>query len=1562
MLKEKLVLHSAFSEPKKVSLTESELFMEKEIINDLSQATSKAQRTTPAYIYESDEDQDTVDIDKIISMNKKSKKKKILESSFNQINSFKIHDKTASQLSKDVDQILNKMKQEEDVIVPIRMSEMKKKIRNEKKLKVINTLKNLSRPSLTRGGNKKKTFESYLPENFILEEEESRENNDNYDVRGTIVRNRQYSEVEKERDFEGKPSNFSMLRSQLKKVDFGNSKVESYMKKISIDSSIIKSLVGSRFAGKIEKAQYKNMKNEKTRKVEQKVTMLDIFKKLSDSVTKEIKKLQTALPSQKIEVQNDNKNEPSKVEEEPDNLPENMNFLRNLEFTEQRKDYSHFQNNSSQFQLELPPFKQTRQNNFSPLNDRLKLLNDEGKLPNPFVTYQFEKMNNILEGKLNITKQGQGVCDISCVRHSSRFYFFGTIKGEILEVPILKNSANKDSQHSGFMKKMFKSNNPKPKVYKIDGSVLTVDINLEEDIWAAGTSTGNLYIRKALGNWTKKYFKNFTKDGTSIIEIKFFGKSELIVATHKKIYRVKVKDLKVSFDIVKTEILVNLRDICGVRLMFNLQSTILAVGCRNSIHLSLLYQNGDMKYLASIDKPKGVEKEYPPVFHLMRPLDKNYIFLVAFWRNQLLLIKNEGNYVIKVGEKELNHLPVWSVGLNNQCILTVDEDSILRLETIEGMFITPQKKITLSDLNTKDVNYSAFGGFKSRTQDISEESSTRRVNYYGKESFKGTENDFKMQIMGKARVKNWKDVLTAQDQNPSEIHPTSKSSKLAVITEQSEENERNSKLVKLSNFEQEEYTVTNIVSMCNMISTLPNNLGIIFLTKNGQVKILMLSKFHNLIEYYQQQGHILRGLELCTYIHNKQLYNITERDHSDMIVKVLELVSQFLEEELPTVHMKGESLLSNFQRPIYLPDSAIETIISIVMDALLMTGLEKQIFIVLVNKLLNKGYKLNLFYRVVKIFYNFGLIHNIPLKNLVDACEISDMESLTQPLIFGLTNKIINQDIVSFQRLFSLLEQNKAEKNNWLLLMRMAFIFPEKCLPFFLDHLLENLEELDFNEIIDLNIKILSNGLVSVKQIESSENKNLVKFSRIFWFLSCLISSDGEWLSLIQEEVGTQDTESQKIKILMISIEWILLEKNFKSLCNANAQLLLELFYQLFLDYYFLTSEETTQYFTLFWNKLKKNLITEKEKYEESGEKMNSTLNPSASYFNQAIKNTEEAQDMRIEKMLPEYMNKEENTTYKLILLCIQSIIPAKYQIDFNYLFLKVINLSTMYTSLLQDLDWVKKIISKLISSRMRNGRFWLFYLPLTKTEFENEILTVFKLVKFNKEWMSILSDKAEKNDYMLITAGIIEQLYGPYSALRIHLKNFSHSRNQEIYGWMMEKLKGLDMREKELESEIEKLKLNPQDNYLSVRQAESNSNSHANNQPHGAVLGLDKDTLKRLNFWNAQNTKNDPHESIFMMIGESRLPGKGPLELQNTPSSTQNEKLTQTQDKYENIIDRKKDELTNLRADRLKMVELITEHLKELVSFFLKNLFHFHLYNPIFRLMVIWKLANSLS
>lgn len=175
---------------------------------------------------------------------------------------------------------------------------------------------------------------------------------------------------------------------------------------------------------------------------------------------------------------------------------------------------------------------------------------------------------------------------------------------------------------------------------------------------------------------------------------------------------------------------------------------------------------------------------------------------------------------------------------------------------------------------------------------------------------------------------------------------------------------------------------------------------------------------------------------------------------------------------------------------------------------------------------------------------------------------------------------------------------------------------------------------MNFDEITDLNIQIMTNRLGTVGNIEDAKNKNLIKFSKIYWFLSSLISNQGQFLNFMMEK----DTRT---KILLICIEWVLEDKNFQTLCESNVQMVLELFYQLFLDYQFLTSKETTKYFQLFWRKLKSNLINEKKKTNSNI--MNSTLSPSMSHFSNMLSKPGETdnndEDIDPNSLLPKYMS-----------------------------------------------------------------------------------------------------------------------------------------------------------------------------------------------------------------------------------------------------------------------------------------------------------------------------------
>ena len=147
-------------------MSQSDLNIEREIIS----ASYKKRE-----IFESEEDEEdeekadkVVDIDKIIQENTKIKKANILDSSIKQIHSFNLSTKTTSEINQNVNYILEKVKEGEDVFVPLRMSVLKQEIRNDKKQKIIEAFKGLDNISFTR---KTKNTTTHLPEMAILEEE-----------------------------------------------------------------------------------------------------------------------------------------------------------------------------------------------------------------------------------------------------------------------------------------------------------------------------------------------------------------------------------------------------------------------------------------------------------------------------------------------------------------------------------------------------------------------------------------------------------------------------------------------------------------------------------------------------------------------------------------------------------------------------------------------------------------------------------------------------------------------------------------------------------------------------------------------------------------------------------------------------------------------------------------------------------------------------------------------------------------------------------------------------------------------------------------------------------------------------------------------------------------------------------------------------------------------------------------------------------------------------------------------------------------------------------------------
>lgn len=110
-------------------------------------------------------------------------------------------------------------------------------------------------------------------------------------------------------------------------------------------------------------------------------------------------------------------------------------------------------------------------NKFSPLKDSM---DSEFEL-SPVESDSCKEINDLLiphfEGKM------------TCFYYTSKLLILGTDEGEIVELD---------------------RTNEKCRTFSLEGTIVTVDINNNSTIWAAGSSEGHVFVKKAYGGWAKK--------------------------------------------------------------------------------------------------------------------------------------------------------------------------------------------------------------------------------------------------------------------------------------------------------------------------------------------------------------------------------------------------------------------------------------------------------------------------------------------------------------------------------------------------------------------------------------------------------------------------------------------------------------------------------------------------------------------------------------------------------------------------------------------------------------------------------------------------------------------------------------------------------------------------------------------------------------------------------------------------------------------------------------------------------------------------------------------------
>ena len=1127
----------------------------------------------------------------------------LLGSAIFELNQFEMgtERKSHSQIFEDFSDIIEGFRDEEDIVVPINMSGMKREIRKEKKAEANKLLRQLT------GKNEM---------GVIAEEEEDEEER----IRRKTEEDKngvKLSKFDKKLKEEEELFNYKI---KFDDIDLKSTLVQDIVDKIQIDSSVIKSLVGSRFVGMIKKKNFEiKKKNEQKPEPVIPLNILKIFDMYSKITEKKI------------------------------------------------YDLSHRAFSSSI----------NADEKYSPLKKENDLLVEKGSDFHPFAFSRCEGLNHFLYNSILKQTKKRSRSKLSTFAVTNEMMVCGTTNGYLVEIPITREILPSGKKGPRFY------NYQKVHQYNLPNSITSIDTCPQNTMWAAGTSNGSLYLRKAAGGWAKRTYENITGNGEAVSHIKFLNNRELMIAHGSGVKRVMLRDMKLSFDVYIVTFFKNLRNLIEIEVLNVNGMQMLITTTLDCIIFTLLLEQG-CQFMAKIERPKYIERGWCPLFTHYQPEGEDYILMLIFWKENLYFVRNKGNTIEKLMQLTLKRRIAWATILRKKIICTIDSDFVLKIEVIEKFGINSSKEIATEEEEDQQTKI-----FASRFEPIQAKKKTQKKNK-------------EIRLKGEMSLK-------FDDYSP---------------------------MFNLGAIDLQVVKEMNIVT--ESIRRLRNLNGFLYINKNSELRQCNLLKIPQIINQRILKHDYVRALDIAQSALNHELY--CSKSEFQLIDKqIIPVALKYIDYAIPNEKERksDSSSISTTNSQVSLSqhkEKSFEEVFSVIIEALILAGKEDEIYHHIAEKIIQKGLSFPKFLEVLRVFINNNILRTMPMKILVKSIELEGFSDINKAFLLRITGQEIQEDLSSFQSLFNLV-YDKQGNIDLLVMIRMSLIFPEKCLPYFLSILFNNLKDLGETKIVDTHIKILGLKKNDYTKETLEEDKEFIAFIRIFWFLWMIISWNERWWSKMSEE-------HQKGRVVMIALEWILHDKNFVTLSEASFQILLELFYQIFLDYFFMTSVETTGFFKALWKKLKKKLIDSKK---TNANKLNSVLNPSVSYLKKLPLQENQEEDL---KYLPEYMSRDENKPSKDILLCLQSLTPKKYQIDFSYLFVKILNLSAVYQDLLSETQWIKRMLSKLIGARFRAGRFWLVFTPLLKVDFEDEITRILRPLYevLGTDYLRLIADRAEKN------------------------------------------------------------------------------------------------------------------------------------------------------------------------------------------------------------------------
>ena len=719
---------------------------------------------------------------------------------------------------------------------------------------------------------------------------------------------------------------------------------------------------------------------------------------------------------------------------------------------------------------------------------------------------------------------------LTCICKSLEYVVIGTTKGEIFEVNLETRKMRK---------------------FNIGGMTLSVDINKQETLWVAGSSNSHIMVKKISG-WAKKVDKTLM-DEQAITALRFVSEDEFIITTRMDAKKVTIKDLRLSFELMPTKLFkMNVFEIS--HLMIFDQSNISAkpprkvsdsadgyivvqdqlvwvvVSTLDIIHIVQI-RNGVIHYIGNLLRPAKVEKGWLPIVSWMKPRDKDFYYIIIFWKDYVILAKIVGTDIVLAGEKQLGSKILWGTVLFDNLVMIIDYNYYIILEPYENLFLK------------------AVGSNK------------RFINFYGKG-----------QLLGASVPSPWKVGKGGGDE--------------AIKTIVEKIRRLHDGLVYLSGTQVFEITTLSLNQLVRQYKTkklFRKALNICSLVVNRKIfaedfefrELKNMAKFvtidfikENLKDFEKKRKNELKNGNLSLKITGKENKLTNSRTSS---------IGQ--EETAPSLQ-EGQTQSNGANEVVGITEikenPELEQVLAVAVDAFLRTDHEDLIY----SEIISKVFRPEMLWKVLRKFLKSHRISKIPLKRLASGAELLENEIL-EPLMMQINASEEEKNSEEFKKLFELIKQ----RDMVLPLARLSLLYPLQCLETYLNAILEPVKMTRKDDLVKIREKVQQGKMLYISDEVLADHDNpFTKYVRLFWFLSKVLS----WA-----EMSEVSPRLQKNCLYEAGIRWLLKKENFLVLSRINIQTVLEFCYQLFLDFEFITSKQTKSLFEEIWGKVLDGLPSE---------------------------------------------------------------------------------------------------------------------------------------------------------------------------------------------------------------------------------------------------------------------------------------------------------------------------------------------------------------------------------